>query len=137
MSNYIELLNQAQKQVDDELHTPSMNKLINAVVAFDSAIQRVAVIVNGRSLRQNDFNAYVVDILDIFDAENKVSINEEVSKVLEDNKYESNKLIISEAVKNKLSKCKAVLFIETECIVIKKEDGEIITHRWRLVNSNR
>ena len=137
MSNYIELLNQAQKQVDDELHTPSMNKLINAVVAFDSAIQRVAVIVNGRSLRQNDFNAYVVDILDIFDAENKVSINEEVSKVLEDNKYESNKLIISEAVKNKLSKGKAVLFIETECIVIKKEDGEIITHRWRLVNSNR
>ena len=137
MSNYIELLNQAQKQVDDELHTPSMNKLINAVAAFDSAIQRVAVIVNGRSLRQNDFSAYVVDILDIFDAENKISINEEVSKVLEDNKYESNKLIISEAVKNKLSKCKAVLFIETECVTIKKEDGEIITHRWRLVNTNK
>ena len=137
MSNYIELLDQAQKQVDDELHTPSMNKLINAVAAFDSAIQRVAVIVNGRSLRQNDFNAYVVDILDLFDADNKVSINEEVSKVLEDNKYESNKLIISEAIKNKLNRCKAVLFIETENLTIKKEDGEITTHRWRLVNSNK
>ena len=137
MSNYIELLEQAQKQVDDELHTPSMNKLINAVTAFDSAIQRVAVIVNGRSLRQNDFNAYMVDILDIFDTENKVSINEEVSKVLEDSKYESNKLIISEAIKNKLNRCKAVLFIETENLTIKKEDGEITTHRWRLVNSNK
>ena len=137
MSNYIELLEQAQKQVDDELHTPSMNKLINAVTAFDSAIQRVAVIDNGRSLRQNDFNAYMVDILDIFDADNKVSINEEVSKVLEDNKYESNKLIISEAIKNKLNRCKAVLFIETENLTIKKEDGEITTHRWRLVNSNK
>ena len=79
----------------------------------------------------------MVDILDIFDADNKVSINEEVSKVLEDNKYESNKLIISEAIKNKLNRCKAVLFIETENLTIKKEDGEITTHRWRLVNSNK
>ena len=135
MTEYLELLNEAQRQIDEEKHVPSMNKLINAVLDFDSDIQSVAVIVNGRSLRQNDFNANVIDILDIINNETKKSIKEEVSKVLEENKYESDKLIISEAVKNKLNKCNAVLFIETESVIIKKNKDVITTHKWRLINS--
>ena len=135
MTEYLELLNEAQRQIDEEKHVPSMNKLINAVLDFDSDIQSVAVIVNGRSLRQNDFNANVIDILDIINNETKKSIKEEVSKVLEENKYESDKLIISEAVKNKLNKCNAVLFIETESVIIKKGKDVITTHKWRLINS--
>ena len=135
MTEYLELLNEAQRQIDEEKHVPSMNKLINAVIEFDSDIQSVAVIVNGRSLRQNDFNANVIDILDIINNETKKSIKEEVSKVLEENKYESDKLIISEAVKNKLNKCNAVLFIETESVIIKKNKDVITTHKWRLINS--
>ena len=135
MTEYLELLNEAQRQIDEEKHVPSMNKLINAVLDFDSDIQSVAVIVNGRSLRQNDFNANVIDILDIIDSNTKKSIKEEVSKVLEENKYETDKLIISEAVKNKLNKCNAVLFIETESVIIKKNKDVITTHKWRLINS--
>ena len=135
MTDYIELLNEAQKQIDEEKHVPSMNKLINTVLEFDADIQTVAVIVNGRSLRQNEFNANVIDILDIINNDTKKSIKEDVSKVLEENKYESNKLIISEAVKNKLNRCNAVLFIETESIIIKKNKDIITSHRWRLVNS--
>ena len=135
MTEYLELLNEAQKQIDEEKHVPSMNKLINAVLDFDSDIQSVAVIVNGRSLRQNEFNANVIDILDIINSDAKKSIKKEVSKVLEENKYEADKLVISEAVKNKLNKCNAVLFIETESVIIKKNKDIITTHRWRLVNS--
>ena len=135
MTDYIELLNEAQKQIDEEKHVPSMNKLINTVLEFDADIQTVAVIVNGRSLRQNEFNANVIDILDIINNDTKKSIKDEVSKVLEENKYESNKLVISEAVKNKLNKCNAVLFIETESIIIKKNKDIITTHRWKLINS--
>ena len=135
MTEYLELLNEAQKQIDEEKHVPSMNKLINAVLDFDSDIQSVAVIVNGRSLRQNEFNANVIDILDIINNDAKKSIKEELSKVLEENKYEADKLVISEAVKNKLNKCNAVLFIETESVIIKKNKDIITTHRWRLVNS--
>ena len=135
MTDYIELLNEAQKQIDEEKHVPSMNKLINTVLEFDADIQTVAVIVNGRSLRQNEFNANVIDILDIINNDTKKSIKEDVSKVLEENKYESNKLVISEAVKNKLNRCNAVLFIETESIIIKKNKDIITSHRWRLVNS--
>ena len=135
MTDYIELLNEAQKQIDEEKHVPSMNKLINTVLEFDADIQTVAVIVNGRSLRQNEFNANVIDILDIINNDTKKSIKDDVSKVLEENKYESNKLVISEAVKNKLNKCNAVLFIETESIIIKKNKDIITTHRWKLINS--
>ena len=135
MTDYIELLTEAQKQLDEERHIPSMNKLINAVIEFDSDIQTVAIIVNGHSLRQNEFNAHVIDILDIINNDAKKSIKKEVSKVLEENKYEADKLVISEAVKNKLNKCNAVLFIETESVIIKKNKDIITTHRWRLVNS--
>ena len=135
MTDYIDLLNEAQKQLDEEKHIPSMNKLINAVIEFDSDIQTVAIIVNGHSLRQNEFNAHVIDILDIINNDTKKSIKDDVSKVLEENKYESNKLVISEAVKNKLNKCNAVLFIETESIIIKKNKDIITTHRWKLINS--
>ena len=86
-------------------------------------------------MRQNDFNANVIDILDIIDSDTKKSIKEEVSKVLGNNKYESDKLVISEAVKNKLNRCNAVLFVETDTIAIKKGKDVITTHKWRLINS--
>ena len=135
MSEYIELLNEAQKQIDEEKFTPSVNKLINAVLEYDRNIKTVAIIVNGRSVRQNDFNASVIDVLDIYDNDSKKSINEEVSKVLEQNKYETDRLIISEAMKNKLKRNNAVIFIESESIEVKRGKDVIITHRWKLINS--
>ena len=135
MSEYIELLNEAQKQIDEEKYTPSVNKLINSVLEYDRNIKSIAVIVNGRSVRQNDFNASVIDVLDIYDNDSKKSINEEVSKVLEQNKYETDRLIISEAMKNKLKRNNAVIFIETESVEVKRGKDVIITHRWKLINS--
>ena len=135
MSEYIELLNEAQKQIDEEKYTPSVNKLINAVLDYDRNIKTIAIIVNGKTLRQNDFNASVIDVLDIYDNDSKKSINEEVSKVLEQNKYETDRLIISEAMKNKLKRNNAVIFIESESIEVKRGKDVIITHRWKLINS--
>ena len=135
MTEYIELLNEAQKQIDEEKYTPSVNKLINAVLEYDRNIKTVAIIVNGKTIRQNDFNASVIDVLDIIDTDSKNSINEEVSKVLEQNKFETDRIIISEVMKNKLKRSNAVIFIETDSVEVKRGKDVITTHKWKLINS--
>ena len=135
MTEYIELLNEAQKQIDEEKYTPSVNKLINAVLEYDRNIKTIAIIVNGKTIRQNDFNANTIDVLDIIDTDSKKSINEEVSKVLEQNKFETDRIIISEVMKNKLKRSNAVIFIETDSVEVKRGRDVIITHRWKLINS--
>ena len=136
MSNYIELLLNAQEQLDKKRFTPSINKIINAVLEFDRRVKSVALIVNGRSVRHNDFGASTIDILDIIDSAQKKSIKSDIEYILEDNKYETDSMIISDSIKNKIKKCNAVIFVDTEPLEITKDDTVITTHRWRLVNSN-
>ena len=135
MTNYLELLKTAQQQLDEERYTPSINKLINAVLEFDRTIKSVALIVNGRTVRQNDFQANIIDILDIIDNDSKKSIKDDVEEILESNRYEVDKLIISDTVVKKIKRCNAVLFVDTEPLEITKDGNTLITHRWRLVNS--
>ena len=135
MSNYLELVKNAQQQLDEERFTPSINKLINAVIEFDHSIKSVALIVNGRSVRQNDFQANIIDILDIIDIDQKKSIKDDVDIFLESNRYDGSSIIISESIVKKLKRCNAVLFIDTEPLEITKDGNTLITHRWRLVNS--
>ena len=121
MTNYLELLKTAQQQLDEERYTPSINKLINAVLEFDRTIKSVALIVNGRTVRQNDFQANLIDILDIIDNDSKKSIKDDVEDVLESNRYEVDKLIISDTVVKKIKRCNAVLFVDTEPLEITKD----------------
>ena len=120
MTNYLELLKTAQ-QLDEERHTPSINKLINAVLEFDRSIKSVALIVNGRTVRQNDFQANIIDVLDIIDSDSKKSIKDDVEDVLESNRYEVDKLIISDAVVKKIKRWNAVLRVDTEPLEIIKD----------------
>ena len=59
-----------------------MSKIINSVLEHDSSIKSVGLIVDARSVRQNDLSQNIIDVLDIIDNDAKDSIREEVNKTL-------------------------------------------------------
>ena len=59
-----------------------MSKIINSVLEHDSSIKAVGLIVDARSVRQNDLSQNIIDVLDIIDNDAKDSIREEVNKTL-------------------------------------------------------
>ena len=44
--------------------------------------------------------------------------------------------MITEAMKKRLKNGKAIIFVDTEAVVIKKNDVVIITHKWKIINKN-
>ena len=75
-------------------------------------------------MRQNDFNQNIVDVLDIIDNDAKEPITEKVNKILAEKKQKLKEMTITEAIKNRLKKGKAVIFVDTEENVIKRDDGD-------------
>ena len=120
----IDFVVQAENELMNQTFTPSMNKIINCVLEHDSSIKSVAIIVDGRSVRQNDFNQNIVDVLDIIDNDAKEPITEKVNKILAEKKQKLKEMTITEAIKNRLKKGKAVIFVDTEENVIKRDDGD-------------
>ena len=51
-----------------------------------------------------------------------------------DEEVENKRFPVSSNIKNKLNKCNAVLFVETEEIMVKRNKEIINTHRWKLIN---
>ena len=45
-------------------------------------------------------------------------------------------MTITEAMKNRLKKGKAIIFVDAEENVIKRNDDLITTHKWRIFNKN-
>ena len=87
-------------------------------------------------MRQNDFNQNIIDVLDIIDNDAKESVREEVNKILAEEKQKLKEMVITEVMKNRLKKGKAIIFVDTEENVIKRNDDLIITHKWRIFNKN-
>ena len=94
------------------------------------------MIVNGLSVRQNDFQAKIIDLLYIIDNDSKKSIKDDFEDVLESDRYEVDKLLVSDTMIKKINRYNAVLVIDTEPLEITKEGNTLITHGWRLANSN-
>ena len=132
----IDFVIQAETELMNQTFTPSMNKIINSVLEYNPNIKSVAITVDDRTVRQNDFNQNIIDVLDIIDNDAKKSVREEVNKILAEKKQNLNEMIITEAMKNRLKKGKAIIFVDTEENVIKKNDDLIITHKWRIFNKN-
>ena len=132
----IDFVIQAETELMNQTFTPSMNKIINSVLEHDPNIKSVAIIVDGRTVRQNDFNQNIIDVLDIIDNDAKDSIQEEVNKILAEKKQKLKEMVITEVMKNRLKKGKAIIFVDTEENVIKKNDDLIITHKWKIFNRN-
>ena len=136
MIDNIDFVIQAENELTKQTFTPSLNKIINSVLAYDPNIKSVAIIVDGRNMRQNNFNNFIIDVMDIIDNDAKKSIKEEVNKILAEKKQKLNEMKITEAMKNKFKKGVAIIFVDTAEIVIKKNDRTIITHKWRIFNRN-
>ena len=132
----IDFVIQAETELKNRTHSPSMNKIINSVLEYDKYVKSVAIIVDGQTVRKNDFNQNIIDVLDIIDNDHKASINKEVNEVLAEKKQKLNEMLITEAMKKRLKNCVAVIFVDTEEHVIKKNDVVIITHRWKIINKN-
>ena len=132
----IDFVIQAETELMNQTFSPSMNKIINSVLEYDKYIKSVALIVDGQTLRQNDFNQNIIDVIDIIDNDHKASINKEVNEILAEKKQNLNEMIITEAMKKKLRKGKAIIFVDTEENVIKKNDDLITVHKWRIFNKN-
>ena len=132
----IDFVIQAETELMNQTFTPSMNKIINSVLEYDKNIKSVAIIVDGRTVRQNDFNQNIIDVLDIIDNDAKESVREEVNKILAEKKQTLKEMVITEVMKNRLKKGKAIIFVDTEENVIKKNDDLIITHKWKIFNKN-
>ena len=136
MIDNIDFVIQAENELTKQTFTPSLNKIINSVLAYDPNIKSVAIIVDGRTMRQNNFNQNIIDVLDIIDNNAKISITENVNKILAEKKQKLNEMKITEAMKNKFKKGVAIIFVDTAQNVIKKNDRTIITHKWRIFNRN-
>ena len=132
----IDFVIQAETELMNQTFSPSLNKIINSVLEYDKNIKSVALIVNGRTVRQNDFNQNIIDVLDIIDNDAKESVREEVNKILAEKKQKLKEMVITEVMKNRLKEGKAIIFVDTEENVIKKNDDLIITHKWRIFNKN-
>ena len=136
MIDNIDFVIQAETELMKKTFTPSMNKIINSVLEYDKYVKSVAIIVDGQTVRKNDFNQNIIDVLDIIDNDHKASINKEVNEVLAEKKQKLNEMLITEAMKKRLKNCVAVIFVDTEEHVIKKNDATIITHKWKIINKN-
>ena len=136
MIDNIDFVIQAENELTKQTFTPSLNKIINSVLAYDPNIKSVAVIVDGRTMRQNNFNQNIIDVLDIIDNDAKISITENVNKILAEKKQKLREMIITEGMKKKFNNGVAIIFVDTAEIVIKKNDRTIITHKWRIFNRN-
>ena len=132
----IDFVIQAETELMNQTFTPSLNKIINSVLEHDPNIKSVAIIVDGRTVRQNDFNQNIIDVLDIIDNDAKESVREEVNKILAEKKQKLKEMVITEVMKNRLKKGKAIIFVDTEENVIKRNDDLIITHKWKIFNRN-
>ena len=132
----IDFVIQAETELMNQTFTPSLNKIINSVLEYDQNIKSVAIIVDGRTVRQNDFNQNIIDVLDIIDNDAKESVREEVNKILAEKKQKLKEMVITEVMKNRLKKGKAIIFVDTEENVIKRNDDLIITHKWKIFNRN-
>ena len=132
----IDFVIQAETELKNRTHSPSMNKIINCVLEYDKYVKSVAIIVDGQTVRKNDFNQNIIDVLDIIDNDHKASINKEVNEVLVEKKQKLNEMLITEAMKKRLKNGKAILFVDTEAVVIKKNDTPIISHKWKIFNQN-
>ena len=87
-------------------------------------------------MRQNNFNQNIIDVLDIIDNDAKISITENVNKILAEKKQKLREMIITEAMKKKFNNGVAIIFVDTAEMVVKKNDKTIITHKWRIFNRN-
>ena len=56
--------------------------------------------------------------------------------IMAEEEQKLKEMVITEAMKNRLKKGKAIIFVDTEENVIKKNDDLIITHKWRIFNKN-
>ena len=119
----IDFVIQAETELMNQTFTPSMNKIINSVLEYDKNIKSVAIIVDGRTVRQNDFNQNIIDVLDIIDNDAKESVREEVNKILAEKKQKLKEMVITEVMKNRLKKGKAIIFVDTE-VLIGRDDGD-------------
>ena len=136
MIDNIDFVIQAETELMEKTFTPSMNKIINSVLEYDKYVKSVAIIVDGRTMRQNNFNQNIIDVLDIIDNDHKASIDKEVNEVLAEKRQKLNEMIITEAMKKRLKNGKAIIFVDTAEKVIKKNDITIISHKWKIFNQN-
>ena len=136
MIDNIDFVIQAENELTKQTFTPSLNKIIKSVLDYDPNIKSVAIIVDGRTMRQNNFNQNIIDVLDIIDNNAKISITENVNKILAEKKQKLREMIITEAMKNGLKNDKAVIFVDAKVKSIKKNGGVIINCKWRIVNKN-
>ena len=136
MIDNIDFVIQAENELTKQTFTPSLNKIIKSVLDYDPNIKSVAIIVDGRTMRQNNFNQNIIDVLDIIDNNAKISITENVNKILAEKKQKLNEMKITEAMKNKFKKGVAIIFVDTAQNVIKKNDRTIITYKRKIFNKN-
>ena len=136
MIDNIDFVIQAETELMKKTFTPSMNKIINSVLEYDKYVKSVAIIVDGRTMRQNNFKQNIIDVIDIIDNDHKASINKEVNEVLAEKRQKLNEMIITEAMKKRLKNGKAIIFVDTAGVVIKKNDITIISHKWKIFNQN-
>ena len=136
MIDNIDFIIQAENELTKQTFTPSLNKIIKSVLDYDPNIKSVAIIVDGRTMRQNNFKQNIIDVLDIIDNNAKISITKNVNKILAEKKQKLREMIITEAMKKGLKNDKAVIFVDSEVKAIKKNGDVIISRKWRIVNKN-
>ena len=86
MKDNIDFVIQAETELNNRTYSPQLNKIVNSVLEYDKNIKSVALIVNGRTVRQNDFNQDIIDVFDIIDNDAKNSIKDEVDEILAEKK---------------------------------------------------